>query len=112
MANAAKKSESPRKPEAKDDQPKKRTVLSPEQKLAKAETELQELRKKIAERDEKKLNSVKEKRDKLVERRDKLSREIAELDAEVEGIENRRAFGDRPLDDGTTADVAAEDDES
>lgn len=61
---------------------KERVVLTPEQRIAKAEAELAELRRKAEEKANKGRTVAMEKRAKLVARRDKIQSDIDAIDAE------------------------------
>ena len=61
---------------------KERTVLTPQQRVAKLEAELEAARKKAEERENKARNTAWEKRAKLVAKRDELTKQIDAIDAE------------------------------
>lgn len=77
--NTAKKAASP-KPEG--DKPK-RVVLTPAERIAKAQEALEALKQKEATKATKKAGVAKEKLGKLVEKRDKLNAQISELESQV-----------------------------
>jgi len=85
MANPTKKAA---KSAAKDETPKRtRTVLSPDQKIAKLEADLAAAREKKVEKEGKVRKDLVEKRDKVKAKVDELRKQVAELDAEIERID-------------------------
>lgn len=82
MGKPNEKAEAPAKAETKSTEPK-RTVLTPEQRVARLEAELAAARKKAEDKANKHFTQLREKRAKLVARRDDLTKQIDAIDAEL-----------------------------
>jgi hypothetical protein len=72
----------------------KRAVLTPEQRIAKAEADLAALRQKAEARKNKARDEAWDKRAKLIARRDELNAKIAKIDAEFPQDEDASTEGD------------------
>ena len=70
--------------EAVNDKPK-RKQLTPEERVAKLEAELEAARKRAEERGNKRANQLKEKQAKLIEKRDALTEQINQIQDELDG---------------------------
>lgn len=71
------------KPEAVAEDKPKRTMLTPEQRVAKLEAELAAARERAEKKANKAVNEAKDKRAKLVEKRNALDNQIAQLTATI-----------------------------
>ena len=86
MANPTKKAASSA-PAKKAETKRTRTVLSPDQKIAKLEADLAAAREKKVEKEGKVRKDLVEKRDKVKAKVDELRKQVSELDAEIERID-------------------------
>jgi hypothetical protein len=85
---ATPKKQAAKKAAASSEEPKRtRTVLSPDQKIAKLEADLAAAREKKVEKEGKVRKDLVEKRDKVNAKVDELRKQVAELDAEIERID-------------------------
>jgi multidrug efflux pump subunit AcrA (membrane-fusion protein) len=89
MAATQKKAEAKEPKAPAEDKPKaKRTVLSPEDKIAKLEADLAAARQKAQDKRDKVVSDKREERAKLQAKADELRLKISEIDAELERLVN------------------------